>query len=126
MSDKNLTVFVDGIGRTILGELIDSNDLELVVKNPSIIHVVPNQQTGQISVQLLPFFFKEFTKSSTLDSKWTFNRSNLVFSEGIDLDEKLIEQYGSMYSAIINPNVDANGPVVQGESKPEVVKLFDD
>jgi len=126
MSDKNLTVFVDGIGRTILGELISSNDLELVVKNPSIIHVVPNQQTGQISVQLLPFFFKEFTKSSTLETKWTFNRANLVFSEGIDLDAKLVEQYGSMYSAIINPNAGASSPVVPDGNQPEVVKLFDD
>ena len=86
MSDKNLTVFVDGIGRTVVGEVVDDKDTTLVVRNPSIIHVVPNQQTGQISVQLLPFFFKEFTKSTTGDVDWTFNKDTLTTNTGLDRD----------------------------------------
>lgn len=123
MSDKNITVFCDGIGRTVLGELVEQTDTQLVVKNPAIIHVVPNQQTGQISVQLLPFFFKEFTKSSDAKGTWRFNLDNITLSEDIELDDKLVDQYGSMYSPIINPSVE---PVVPGGSQPEVVKLFDD
>lgn len=120
MSDKNLTVFVDGIGRTVVGEVVDDNDTTLVVKNPSIIHVVPNPQTGQISVQLLPFFFKEFTKSTAGDVDWTFNKATLTTNTGIDLDDKIVTQYSSMYSPIIAPDAVGAG------GDPKVVKLFDD
>ena len=124
MSDKNLTVFVDNIGRTVMGELDKDTKTELVVNNPAIIHVVPNQQTGQISVQLLPFFFKEFTKPSDDPAKWTFNKANLTKSTGIVLDDKIVSQYDGLYSPIVTPD---SSPVVApnaGDSK--VVKLFDD
>ena len=63
MSDElNLTVFVDSVGRTVLGEVLEQNKHTMTVKNPAIVHVQPNAQTGQISVQLIPFFFKEFLK----------------------------------------------------------------
>ena len=58
MSDKNLVVFVDNIGRTIVGEDVNSDDNAWTIKNPSIVHVQPNPQTGQMTVQLIPFFFK--------------------------------------------------------------------
>ena len=125
MSDTNLTVFVDGIGRTVLGEVVKDTKNELVVSNPAIIHVVPNQQTGQISVQLLPFFFKEFTKATELKATWAFNKSNLTVSTGIELDDKIISQYKGLYSPITAPEP---GIVTPGASKeePKVVKLFDD
>tara|TARA_Y100000310_G_C20702883_1_gene831619 strand:+ start:12390 stop:12767 length:378 start_codon:yes stop_codon:yes gene_type:complete len=125
MSDKNLTVFVDNIGRTVIGEVEKETKSELVVVNPAIIHVVPNQQTGQISVQLLPFFFKEFTRATELNATWTFNKAHLTVSKGINLDDKIISQYKGLYSPIVSPE---SAPVLAGvggdESK--VVKLFDD
>lgn len=121
MSDKNLTVFVDNIGRTVLGEVVSDTETELVVKQPAILHVVPNQQTGQISVQLLPFFFKEFATSEAKDVTWTFLKQHLTISNGLKLDGKIISQYDNMYSPIVNPNT---APVDGGDTK--VVKLFDD
>jgi len=44
MSDTNLAIFVDGIGRTIVGESVTDNKTALEVKNPAIVHVQPNQQ----------------------------------------------------------------------------------
>ena len=123
MSDKNLTIFVDNIGRTVMGELDKDTETELVVANPAIIHVVPNQQTGQISVQLLPFFFKEFTKPTEGPAKWTFNKANLTMATGITLDDKIVVQYDGLYSPIVTPN---SSPVVAPGGDSKVVKLFDD
>ena len=129
MNDTKLTVFVDSVGRTILGDEVSRSNTSLVVKTPAIIHVVPNPQTGQITVQLLPYFFKEFTKGGTGggDATWTFNLSSLVMSEGVELDDKLVSQYKNVYSPIVTPGPGLAAPVgagVGGDSK--VVKLFDD
>ena len=123
MSDKNLTIFVDNIGRTVMGELDKETKSEMVVANPAIIHVVPNQQTGQISVQLLPFFFKEFTKPNDDPAKWTFNKANLTTAAGITLDDKIVSQYDGLYSPIVTPD---SSPVVAPAGDSKVVKLFDD
>ena len=96
MSDENnLTVFVDSIGRTIVGEETSSDDNTLTVKNPAILHVQPNQQTGQISVQLVPFFFKEFQKGGG-DSTWNFNKANLTLAHEMVLDERLLSHRPSV------------------------------
>ena len=63
MNDTTLTVFVDSVGRTIIGDEVSRNKTSLVVKSPAIIHVVPNPQTGQITVQLLPYFLVRGTAS---------------------------------------------------------------
>ena len=124
MSDKDYSVFVDGIGRTILGETVTDNKTVLEVKNPAIVHVQPNQQTGQISVQLVPFFFKEFQKGDKNDSVWVWLKSNIVTSKELSLDERLMQQYTNMFSLIETPPQPelATG----GGDEPPVVKLFDD
>lgn len=129
MNDTKLTVFVDSVGRTIIGDEVSRSKTSLVVKSPAIIHVVPNPQTGQITVQLLPYFFKEFTKDGVGggEATWTFNLSGLVMSEGVELDDKLVNQYKNVYSPIVTPDAGLGAPVgagVGGDSK--VVKLFDD
>ena len=53
MSDTKHSVFVDSIGRTIVGELVSENKTSLEVKNPAVIHVQPNPQNGQLAVQLI-------------------------------------------------------------------------
>ena len=57
-----LVVFLDTIGRTVLGERVDekTTDIVLTIKNPAVVQVMPNQQTGQLALQILPLFFKEF------------------------------------------------------------------
>ena len=127
MSDKNLVPFVDGIGRTLVGEVVTDTKQILKVKNPAILHVQPNQQTGQISVQLVPYFFKEFQKGGS-DSVLSFNKSSITLSEDMSIDDRLVTQYTNMFSAIQAPaqpqlaTVGAGAPA--GDTP--VVKLFDD
>ena len=61
MSDTNkpLVAILDSIGRTIIGKKSNETDTTLSLENPSIVHVVPNQQTNQLQLQLIPIFFKE-------------------------------------------------------------------
>lgn len=129
MSDeKKLTVFVDSVGRTVVGVPVEETTKVLTVKNPAIVHVQPNPQTGQISVQLIPFFFKEFLKDQTKgDTTWEFLKANVTVAKDIDLDDRLVTQYTNMYSVIQSPGagVAAPGDATPGQDAP-VIKLFDD
>ena len=128
MSDKNLSVFIDNIGRTILGETVSDTKTTLEIKNPAIVHVQPNQQTGQISVQLVPVFFKEFQAGDKNDSTWVWLKSNLVTAKDVNLDDRLKQQYTNMFSAIVAPSQPqlAGASAGAGGDTPPVVKLFDD
>ena len=123
---EDIVVFVDQLGRTVLAERSSDSKTVLEVKNPSVVHVTPNQQTGQISVQLIPYFFKEFAKGENTDATtWLFLKSNITMSKGLELDERLVSQYNNMYSVIQAPNA----PEVMtagGDANAPVVKLFDD
>ena len=124
MSDeKNFVVFVDGIGRTLVGEETSSGKTTVTVKNPAILHVQPNQQTGQLSVQLVPYFFKEFQKGGG-DSTWTFNKDTITLADDMEIDERLLTQYTNMFSALELPQQPQLVGAAAGDAP--VVKLFDD
>ena len=125
MSDKKLVPFVDSIGRTLVGEVVGDTKQILKVKNPAILHVQPNQQTGQISVQLVPYFFKEFQNGGG-DTVWSFNKSTVTVSDDMDVDERLTSQYTNMFSAIATPASPQLATAGAGAGDAPVVKLFDD
>ena len=52
----NLKIFVDQVGRTVIGELNAETDTCIELKNPCTIFVQPNE-TGQLQVQTVPMFF---------------------------------------------------------------------
>jgi len=116
---SNITVFVNHVGQTILGELISDKDNGITVKNPAVLHVSPSQ-TGQLQVQLIPMFFKEFIeeKSRNDGAQFTFNRGNIVTSS-VKLEPKIAEQYTRIFAA--------SKPVNEGKGKDApVIKLFDE
>lgn len=118
MSENNLVTFIDHIGRTILAEQVSSDKTTLTVKNPAIIHVQPTQQ-GQLNVQTIPLYFREFVgpKSKEAGTVWKFNLANIVLGEDIDNDTRLVDQYHKLFAA----------PVVSSTQQNEkVIKLFDE
>ena len=114
------TVFVDSIGRYIIGKetKASSNDV-LAVIDPAIIHVQPNTQTGQLTVQVVPYFFKEFVTSA--DPAWEFPKNSIVLPVNLDLDDRLTTQYNKIYNS-----QQASSDKAPPETSDEVIKLFDD
>ena len=123
MSDVTLKIFVDQVGRTVIGALDSETDTTLVLKNPCTIFVQPNEQ-GQLQVQTVPMFFREFL---TLEGRekgttWTFRKNTIIDSDCAEhLDDKLKNQYATIVDNFAAPD---DQQTDQGE--PEVVKLFDD
>lgn len=119
MSETTLITFIDHIGRTIIGEFVSDvdNGNSFTVKNPAIIHVQPTQQ-GQLNVQTIPLYFREFVgeKSKENGAVWKYHYANVVIGVDIDNDPRLIDQYTKLFQA----------PVAQPTSEPSVVKLFDE
>jgi hypothetical protein len=113
---SNIITFVDHIGRTIVGEQVESDKTTITVKNPAIIHVQPTPQ-GQLNVQTIPLYFKEFIsdKNKAEGTNWKFNLANIVLGIDIENDSRLLEQYNRLFAAVSTPS-----------ANPEVVKLFDE
>lgn len=125
MSDKTenkIVVFFDSVGRTILGERLDdkTTDSILAIKNPAVVHIAPNQQTGQLQLQILPLFFKEFLADKNESTVWNYKRANLTEAVDITFDFKLEAQYRQIFLPVAAPAPQ------QQQGSPEVIKLFDE
>jgi len=100
MSDTNLITFIDHIGRTIIGENLGDTDSgnSFLVKNPAIIHVQPTQQ-GQLNVQTIPLYFREFIgeKSKENGTTWKYHYANVVVGTDVDNDPRLTSQYATLW-----------------------------
>lgn len=119
-TNVKLIVFLDTIGRTIVAEKISENDVDVVVKNPAVVNITPNPTNGQISLQLLPLFFREFLADISEATKWTYKKGLITLSDNMVLDFKFIAQYMNIFTP---PQ-----QVVQSEPQKEekVIKLFDE
>lgn len=124
MSNNNnkIVVFFDPVGRTILGERLEQETTTntLAIKNPAVVHILPNQQTGQLQLQILPLFFKEFLADKDSGTVWNYNRANITEAVDVTFDFKLEAQYRQIFT-----NTPAPAPQ-QPQGSPEVIKLFDE
>ena len=121
-NQNKIVVFFDPVGRTILGEKIETEttDKFLAIKNPAVVHIMPNQQTGQLQLQILPLFFKEFLAEKDAGPLWKYNRENITEAVDITFDFKLEAQYRQIFAATPAPAPQ------QPQATPDVVKLFDE
>ena len=122
---QQLTTFLDSLGRTIIAESVaeQSTDTHLAVKNPVIVHIVPVGNNGQMTVQLLPVFFREFLADKSEDTTWHYNRNSITESGSVVFDFKLTAQYQQMFSksSLVVP-----AGATESQPSPDVVKLFDE
>lgn len=117
---NEIIVFVNHVGQTLIAESVEDTAKSLKAKNPAILHVVPNQ-TGQLQVQLIPYFFKEFIAQAERSNgaTFTFDKARIVTAD-IKLDTKLVEQYKRIFT---------DSPQSQSSSAApdqSVIKLFDE
>ena len=122
---QKIIVFLDNIGRTILGEEQSSSTDSLVVKNPVILNVQA-AEGGRMSVQLFPIFFREFLGDKADAVSFTFNKNSITQTDISALDFRLIGQYNQLF----NPNnvfVPAGQqPSEDQKVNPAVINLFDE
>ena len=116
---KPLTVFLDNIGRTIIGKVTKEDKDVLSIENPALVHVQPNTQTNQLQLQILPLFFREFQADKAQPTVWNFKKQNITTSDSIPFAIQFEAQYEQMFRV-----VEAAPPTPSKE--PEVVKLFDE
>jgi hypothetical protein len=116
---KPLTVFLDNIGRTIIGKVVKENAEAISIENPALVHVQPNTQTNQLQLQILPLFFREFQADKAQATVWNFKKQNITTAEPIPFAVQFEAQYEQMFQTI---DAAASKPA----KNPEVVKLFDE
>ena len=106
---KDLVVFLDAIGRTIIAERYSESETSVSVKNPAVVNIVPQQavdpNTGQqvqrMALQLFPLFFREFLADKEEAVKFKYNKNNITMSDGdISLDFKVGIQYEQLFSNV--------------------------
>lgn len=128
---SNLTLFLDNIGRTIIG-IVNSSDEEYIhVTNPVIFNPVPTQD-GRVNVQLFPLFFKDFLGDKDEDTVFSFRISSITKSSITALDYRLESQYSQLFGknntfvpqSAVNAVQQSTAPQQQNNSK--VVNLFDE
>jgi len=124
-TNATLTVILDAVGRTILGEPIASGDAsKLTLKNPVILHVVPADSQGKMSVQLLPLFFREFLADKTGDVTVTYSVDRISPTDIDALDFRLQSQYNQMFNTN-NTFVPPSTPTPDSNGE-QVINLFDE
>ena len=115
-TNKQLTVFLDNIGRTIIGKITNEDANVLSVENPALVHIQANPQTSQLQLQILPLFFREFQADKGQPTVWNFKKANITTSEEIPFAVQFTAQYEQMFQ--VAP--------AQPQKEPEVIKLFDE
>ena len=130
-----LVPFVDNVGRIIIGRVEPKSPTKtatsLQVKNPAIVNI-QMQDDGQVSVQLIPYMFREFmTEESQESTTWEFKLDTITFSKDVNLDDRINEQYRQIFElteeekANLITKMQSEAPATEG-SAAETVKLFDD
>lgn len=123
------SIFLDRVGRTIMGTPVDQNENTdvLRVQNPVVI-IVGGDNSGKMSVQLFPLFFREFLGDKNSDVTFDFNKSDITTSNIDAIDFRLQAQYTQMFSK--NNTFVGDGQTVAPQNEPpkeeKVVNLFDE
>jgi len=128
--NANFAIFLDVIGRTIIGEKVSEDDKIIQVKNPVVVHVVPQQDPGtgqmKMSLQLFPIFFREFLADKDQNVTWNYRKDSITFpTEPIIVDFKLEGQYRAVFASMTSAPQVQQAPA-QPQAGGKVIKLFED
>jgi hypothetical protein len=126
----NLVVFLDAIGRTILGEPLADQESSSVykVKNPVVLNVAA-AEGGRMSVQLFPLFFREFLGDKSEDVVFEYSKSLITLTSIEAIDFRLAGQYAQLFN---KNNVFVPAGSIQGDQAApsqdgsKVVNLFEE
>ena len=118
---KSYVTFIDNSGRNILGVVESENDNTILIQNPTMVLVQP--QNGTLQVQLIPLFLSEFVSPKDGNNRnftFEYNKSQVAIGRDFTVDPRIIEQYDRIMSGAFAQ------PQKATSDTPEVIKLFDE
>ena len=118
-------IFLDPVGRTIMGTVASSDDADVLNVNNPVVIMVGGDNSGKMSVQLFPLFFREFLADKNSDVTFSYKKNLVTMSNIEAIDFRLQAQYSQMFSkanSFVSPEAQ---PQLQN-SEPKVVNLFDE
>ena len=115
---EGMVIFLDGVSRTIGGRLVSEDDNTITLKNPVIVNAIPNQH-GQMSLHLIPVFFREMLGDVNQVCEFTYNKNTITQSNIIALNKDIELQYEMLFQAML----DDTG--ASEEDNDTIVQLFD-
>jgi hypothetical protein len=122
-NNKKIKVFLDNVGRTILGEYKSETDETLDLINPVVLSTQATPD-NRMAIQLFPLFFREFLAEKDADVTFSFPKKTITTSDIETIDFRLQAQYSQIFNKS-NLYVPSNS-VQQPSNNPSVVKLFDE
>ena len=117
----DIVTYVDSIGRTCFGELVEQTDSILRVKAPAMIMVTPNDASN-MKVDVMPLFFTEFSSGVPPIFKYTTSQYTEVETT---ISDKILIHYNAKINVTEEPNPEAPVEVLSEKEIPEVT-LFED
>jgi len=121
-TNTKLTVILDTVGRTILGEVLESADPAITpVKNPVVL-ALNQQPDGRVSVNLHPILFRDFLGDKSADVVFNYKTSGITTSDIDALDFRLKAQYDQIF----NPANQVVPPTPTGGDNANVINLFEE
>lgn len=99
MENKEIVVFMDSVSRTLAGVKVSETETTVSIENPVIVNAMPNQN-GQMSLQLIPVFFREILADKNQDCVFDYQKDAIVTSNITALDENIEKQYAMLFQPI--------------------------
>jgi hypothetical protein len=101
MEKNNIIVFLDNIGRVIVGTKLETEGDIIYLVNPAIVSVDADPQSPRLVMQLFPLFYKELQGGDKeTEIVWNFNAKNITaIAAPFELDDRFRKQYDSLFNA---------------------------
>lgn len=106
--NKNMILFIDKFGRTIMGEIAEENVSSYTIKNPGVIHIAQDAQTKRFNFQVLPLIlFELLDVDATKFYNIKFNKEDISVlttdnNQLVKVNQAFINQYDAMFTALAN------------------------
>jgi hypothetical protein len=117
----DIITYIDSIGRTCFGELVERTDSLTRVKAPAMIMVTPNDASN-MKVDVMPLFFTEFSSGEA--PVFVYKADQFTEVE-VDISDKILIHYNAKINVTSEPNPEAPVTVLP-DANVEEVTLFED
>ena len=99
MENKEIIVFLDSVSRTLAGVKVSETETTISVENPVIVNAMPNQNS-QMSLQLIPVFFREILDDKNQECIFEYQKESIVTSNITNLDKNIEAQYAMLFQPV--------------------------